>query len=85
MELTDLRYFWHAATSGSFLRASQRVHVSPPTISKAVKRLEDDLGARLFVRATRRVHLTPKGQAVCAHAERILRERLPALVRHSGV
>lgn len=74
MELTDLRYFWHAATHGSFLRAAAAVHVTPPAISKAVKRLEADLGTALFVRTTRRVALTPAGETLRAHAERILRQ-----------
>ena len=74
MELTDLRYFWHAATLSSFLRAAKAVHVTPPAISKAIKRLEEDLGTPLFVRTTRRVALTPSGEALRSHAERILRE-----------
>ncbi|MBL9038985.1 MAG: LysR family transcriptional regulator [Archangium sp.] len=74
MELTDLRYFWHAASLGSFQRAAATVHVTPPAISKAVKRLEADLGTALFVRTTRRVTLTAGGEALRAHAERILRE-----------
>jgi DNA-binding transcriptional LysR family regulator len=74
MELTDLRYFWHAATLGSFLRAATTVHVTPPAISKAIKRLEADLGTALFVRTTRRVTLTPSGEALRSRAERILRE-----------
>lgn len=74
MELTDLRYFWHAATLSSFLRAAAAVYVTPPAISKAIKRLEADLGTPLFVRTTRQVALTPSGEALRAHAERILRE-----------
>ena len=74
MELTDLRYFWHAATLGSFLRAARAAYVTPPAISKAIKRLEADLGTPLFVRTTRRVALTPSGEALRSRAERVLRE-----------
>ena len=74
MELTDLRYFWHAATLGSFLRAAATVHVTPPAISKAIKRLETDLGTALFIRSTRHIALTPSGETLRSHAERILRE-----------
>ncbi|MBI3074001.1 MAG: LysR family transcriptional regulator [Deltaproteobacteria bacterium] len=74
MELTDLRYFWHAATVGSFLGAAEVAHVTPPAISKAIKRLERDLNVALFVRSTRRVVLTPGGETLRAHAERILRD-----------
>lgn len=73
MELTDLRYFWHAATAGSFQAAAEAVHVSPPAISKAIKRLEQDLDTPLFVRATRRVTLTAAGETLRTHAERMLR------------
>lgn len=74
MELADLRYFLHAATVGSFLGAAEIAHVTPPAISKAIKRLEHDLGVVLFVRSTRHVALTPSGQTLRIHAERILRE-----------
>jgi DNA-binding transcriptional LysR family regulator len=74
MELTDLRYFWHAASAGSFLQAAGAVHVTPPAISKAIKRLELELGVDLFVRSTRRVVLTPTGETLRLHAERVLRE-----------
>jgi DNA-binding transcriptional LysR family regulator len=74
MELTDLRYFWHAATAGSFQLAARAVHVTPPAISKAVQRLERDLGATLFLRATRRVTLTPSGELLRVRVERLLRE-----------
>lgn len=74
MELTDLRYFWHAATVGSFQGAAEVAHVTPPAISKAIKRLENDLDVALFVRSTRRVVLTPGGETLRSHAERILRE-----------
>src|SRR5690349_10376635 len=74
MEITDLRYFWHAATTGSFLRAAEAVHVSPPAISKAIRRLEDSLETPLFIRSTRRVTLTPAGETLRGHAERIMRQ-----------
>jgi len=74
MELTDLRYFWHAATTGSFLGASEAAHVSPPAISKAIRRLEQSLDVALFIRSTRRVTLTAAGETLLRHAERILRQ-----------
>jgi DNA-binding transcriptional LysR family regulator len=74
MELTDLRYFWHAASAGSFLLAAGAVHVTPPAISKAIKRLERELDVELFVRSTRRVILTPEGETLRLYAERILVE-----------
>ena len=43
MELTDLRYFVNAATSGSFVAAARRSHVSPPAMTKAIRKLEEQL------------------------------------------
>ena len=74
MELTDLRYFHHVAASGSFSEGARRSHVSPPAISKTIRKLEDELGMALFVRTTRRVALTPAGEALRRRAERVLAE-----------
>jgi DNA-binding transcriptional LysR family regulator len=68
MELSHLRYFLHVAQSGSFNRGARRAHVSAPAMTKAIQKLEDELGARLFERTTRRVTLTEAGLAVLARA-----------------
>ena len=61
MELTDLRYFWNVAHTLSFARGAALSHVSPAAISQAIKKLEGELGTRLFARTTRRVALTESG------------------------
>src|SRR5688500_20187318 len=71
VELTDLRHFFPVAATGSFGRGARLSHVSPPAVSKAVRKLEDELGARLFQRTTRSVRLTPAGEALRARCERI--------------
>ena len=74
MELTDLRHFFHVASTGSFTAGARRSHVSPPAVSKAIRKLEDELGLPLFLRTTRRVALTRAGEALVGRCERIFAE-----------
>ena len=74
IELTDLHHFHNVATSGSFARGAQLSHVSPPAISKAIRKIEGELGAKLFERTTRRVRLTAAGEALRVRCERIFAE-----------
>lgn len=64
MELYQIRYFLAVAESLSFTRASERVFVSQPALTKAIQRLEETLGGRLFDRANSNVQLTPFGRAL---------------------
>ena len=59
--LPGLEAFVHTAEEASFRRAAERLRVSPAAVSKAVARLEEELGVRLLHRSTRRVALTPEG------------------------
>jgi DNA-binding transcriptional LysR family regulator len=72
LEITHLRYFVHVATSGSFSRGARLAHVSPPAMTKAIQKLEDELGARLFERTTRRVRLTEAGESLLRRARSVL-------------
>lgn len=74
MELTDLRYFLNVTETRSFAEGARRSHVSPPAISKAIRKLEDELGAMLFARTTRRIVLTDQGELLRARARRIFEE-----------
>lgn len=60
------------AAAGSFTRAAERLGVSQPTVSGAVRALEQRVGVPLLVRAPRSVHLTPAGTALLPYAERAL-------------
>ena len=80
MELTDLRYFYNVATSRSFAQGAKLSCVTPPAISKAVKKLEAELGTPLLVRTTRRVSLTDRGAIVLAHCKQVL-DQIEALQR----
>lgn len=82
-----LLYFWAIAKQGSLRRASEVLHVSQPSISAQLKKLEESLGAPLFTRTTRRLILTDTGQTVLHYAEEIFslgRELLTAVHQEPG-
>lgn len=68
----QLRAFVEVAATGNFTRAAERLGVAQPTVSGAVRSLEERVGAPLFVRARRGVTLTEAGRALLPHAERAL-------------
>lgn len=74
MELHQLRYFCAVAEAGSFSRAAEQSHVSQPSLSQQILKLEDELGARLFDRLGRSVRLTEVGQTFLPRARAVLRE-----------
>src|SRR5512143_3021053 len=76
MTLTDLRYIVALARERHFGRAADKCHVSQPTLSVAVKKLEDELGVFLFERSAAEVRVTPVGERIVAQAERVLEEAL---------
>jgi len=74
MTLTDLRYIVTLARERHFGRAAEKCHVSQPTLSVALKKVEQRIGAQLFERSSADVRLTPLGEQVAAQAERVLEE-----------
>ncbi|KQQ81150.1 LysR family transcriptional regulator [Aureimonas sp. Leaf324] len=66
-----LRYFLAVVDTGNFSRAAGACHVSQPTLSVGIAKLEQGLGQTLFHRSNRRVELTPAGAALLAHARAI--------------
>ena len=66
-----LLYFWAVARYGSVARAGAELHLSQPTISGQVHRLEDVLGEKLFERSGRRLALTAVGRGVFRYADEI--------------
>ena len=72
MEIRTLRYFLTVAREENMTRAAGILHVTQPTLSKAMKGLEDELGKKLFTRHSFSIRLTEEG--------RLLRERAEDLV-----
>ncbi|MGH8196724.1 MAG: LysR substrate-binding domain-containing protein [Steroidobacteraceae bacterium] len=85
MNLRDLQYLVALAETRHFGRAAERCHVSQPTLSAQLKKLEESLGVTLVERRPRRVALTAAGVAVVERARRMLRdaEDIRALARAS--
>lgn len=73
MEVHQIRYFRAVAECRSFTRAARREHVSQPTLSHQVLKLESELGAKLFHRMGRSVRLTAFGEVFRPQADAILR------------
>ncbi len=74
MELHQLRYFVAIADTGNFTRASERNHVSQPSLSQQIQKLEAEVGHKLFHRLGRKAVLTEAGTAFLERARRILFE-----------
>jgi DNA-binding transcriptional LysR family regulator len=73
VQLSDLQAFLTVAAERSFSSAAKKLHRTQPAISQAVRRLEDELGERLFDRSTRDGRLTDAGQVLQDYAQRLLR------------
>src|ERR1700728_1403104 len=74
MEMHQLRYVVAVARARNFSRAAGHCHVSQPSLSQQIQKLEDELGERLFDRMKRDVRLTPCGEEFLHRAVRILEE-----------
>ena len=72
MEIRVLRYFLETAREENMTRAAERLHVSQPTMSKQLKELENELGAKLFTRSNYSIKLTEAGMLLKERAEDIL-------------
>ncbi|MCG8907036.1 LysR family transcriptional regulator [Pseudomonas sp. DP-17] len=72
MTVKQLRAFLAVAQTLSFAQACERLHLSQPALSLAIKSLEESLGGQLLVRTTRSVALTPEGETLLPLARRLL-------------
>lgn len=72
MDIRQLQYLLQIVRSQSFTKAAERLHITQPTISKAVKNLEDELGVQLFIRSGREIALTDAGKVIAQGAGKIV-------------
>ena len=74
MTLNELRYIVAVARERHFGRAAEACRISQPTLSVAVRKLEDELGIALFERAPGEITVTPVGRRIIEQAQRVLEE-----------
>ena len=74
MTLTELKYIVAIARERHFSRAADACFVSQPTLSVAIKKLEDELNVQIFERGTSEISVTPIGQQIIAQAQRVLEQ-----------
>ena len=74
MTLTELRYIVAVARERHFGRASEACFVSQPTLSVAIKKLEDELGVQIFERGSSEVSVTPVGTQIVEQAQRVIEQ-----------
>jgi DNA-binding transcriptional LysR family regulator len=72
VSLAQIEYFLAVAEKGHVGRAAGALRIAQPAVSRQIRKLEDELGARLFVRTSRGMTLSPEGEVFLAHARVIL-------------
>lgn len=86
MTLTELKYLLALAEERHFGRAAERCHVSQPTLSVAIRKLEQRLKVQIFERGRSHVMVTPIGEKLVAQAKNVMEQadRLEMLARNTG-
>lgn len=72
MELRQLEYFLMVSRANSFTRAAERLYVSQPAVTNAIRSLEEELGVLLFDRSQKQALLTAEGQVFFNHVEHVM-------------
>src|SRR6185369_17927690 len=75
MDLRQVEYVLAVVERGSFTKAAASMQVSQPSLSDGIRRLESELGVRLFHRLGRSVELTDAGRAFVGPARQLVRDR----------
>jgi len=73
MNILHIRYAYEVARSGSLKKASEKLFVAVPNISRSIKELEEDLGITIFDRTPKGMRLTPEGEEFMQYAKRMLK------------
>lgn len=86
LNFKHLHYFVSVAREGGIIRAAERLHLAPQTLSVQIAQLEERLGVMLFNRTGRRMELTPTGKLALSYAEEIFQTgaELEDVLRHGG-
>jgi LysR family hydrogen peroxide-inducible transcriptional activator len=74
MEMHQIRYFLTVSELLNFRQAAEKCHVSAPALSRAIQKLEEEVGGKLIHRERNRTHLTDLGNLIRPHLERVLSE-----------
>ena len=74
MTLTELKYIVAVAREKHFGKAAEACHVSQPTLSLAIKKLEEELDVKLFERSASEVAVTPLGEEIVRQAQSVLEQ-----------
>ena len=72
MELHEIRYFLAVAETRNFTRAAQACHVTQPALTRAIRKMEDELGGPLFSRERNNTHLTELGRLLEPHLAEVM-------------
>ncbi|MFC4025307.1 LysR family transcriptional regulator [Oceanobacillus longus] len=72
MDLRQLEYFTEVAKQSNFTKAALTLHISQPSLSKTIKKLETDLGTPLFYRESKQLRLTDAGEAFLVGTKKVL-------------
>lgn len=84
MEIFELRYFLEVAKFENIHRASEKLRVSPGSLSKAITRIENELKTKLFLRNGRNIRLTDRGHFLKMRASQIVQLEESARVEIAG-
>jgi LysR family hydrogen peroxide-inducible transcriptional activator len=79
MEMHQVRYFLAVCETLNFTRAAERCHVTQPALTRAIQKLEEEVGGQLFRRERNATHLTHLGQMVKPHLEQVLADSVAAM------
>ncbi|MDF2765319.1 MAG: transcriptional regulator [Rhodospirillales bacterium] len=79
MEMHQVRYFLAVCETLNFTRAAERCHVTQPALTRAIQKLEEEVGGQLFRRERNATHLTHLGQMVKPHLEQVLADSQAAM------